>query len=36
MKQEVVKVLEEMGGLEEAYEINQSAFAHLNTFHELA
>ena len=36
IKQEVVKILEEMGGLEEAYEINPSAFAHLNTFRELA
>tara|TARA_B100001093_G_C25905002_1_gene626169 strand:+ start:106 stop:216 length:111 start_codon:yes stop_codon:yes gene_type:complete len=36
MKPEVVKILEEIGGLEEAYEIDQSAFARLNTFRELA
>jgi hypothetical protein len=36
MKPEVVKILEEIGGLEEAYEIDQSAFAHLNTSRELA
>ena len=36
MRQEVAKILEEMGGLEEAYEIDQSAFAQLDTFRELA
>ena len=36
MRQEVAKILEEMVGLEEAYEIDESAFAQLDTFHELA
>ena len=36
MRQEIAKILEEMGGLEEAYEIDQSAFAQLDTFRELA
>ncbi len=36
MRQEVAKILEEMGGLEEAYEIDPSAFAQLDTFRELA
>tara|TARA_B100000575_G_scaffold102912_1_gene82028 strand:+ start:2485 stop:2796 length:312 start_codon:yes stop_codon:yes gene_type:complete len=36
MRQKVTKILEEMGGLEEAYEIDHSTFAQLNTFRELA
>lgn len=36
MRQEVGKIIEDMGGLQEAYEIDQSAFAHLDTFRELA
>ena len=36
MRQEIAKILEEMESLEEAYEIDQSAFAQLDTFRELA
>ena len=36
MRQEVERILEEIGGLEEAYKIDQSAFAQLDTFRELA
>ena len=36
MRQEIAKILEEMGDLEEAYEIDQSAFAQLDTFRGLA
>ena len=36
MRQEVAKILEEIGGLGEACKIDQSAFAQLDTFRELA
>ena len=32
MRQEVERILEEIGGPEEAYKMNQSAFAQLDTF----
>ena len=35
MRSEVEKTLEEGGGLEDAYEIDQSGYAHLDTFFEL-
>ncbi len=36
IRAEVGKVLEDGGGLQEAYEIDQSPYAHLDTFEELA
>ena len=36
MRQEVERILEEIGGLEQAYKIDSSAFAQLDTFRELA
>ncbi|TVP88601.1 MAG: MBL fold metallo-hydrolase [Thioalkalivibrio sp.] len=36
MREEVQKILDAGGGLNDAYEIDQSAYAHLDTFHELA
>ena len=36
MRQEVERILEEIGGLEQAYRIDPSAFAQLDTFRELA
>ena len=35
MRAEVEKILDEGGGLEDAYRIDQSAYAHLDTFFEL-
>jgi len=35
MRSEVEKILDEGGGLEDAYNIDQSAYAHLDTFFEL-
>ena len=36
MRQEVERILEEIGGLEQAYKIDPSAFAQLDTFRDLA
>ena len=36
MRQEVERILKEIGGLEQAYKIDPSAFAQLDTFRELA
>ena len=36
MRDTMREIIEEGGGLNEAYEVDQSAFQHLNTFHELA
>lgn len=36
IREQVQAVLDDGGGLQEAYEIDQSAFAHLDTFEELA
>ena len=36
MRGEVEKILDAGGGLNEAYKIDQSAYAHLDTFHELS
>lgn len=36
MREEVERILDAGGGLNEAYGIDQSAYAHLDTFHELA
>ena len=36
MRQEVERILEEIRGLEQAYKIDPSAFAQLNTFRKLA
>ncbi len=36
MRQEVEKILDAGGGLNDAYQIDQSAYAHLDTFHELS
>ncbi len=36
MRQEIEKILDAGGGLNDAYQIDQSAYAHLDTFHELS
>ena len=36
MRQEVERILKEIRGLEQAYKIDPSAFAQLDTFRELA
>ncbi|MFO8152171.1 MBL fold metallo-hydrolase [Thioalkalivibrio sp.] len=36
MREEVEEILDAGGGLNDAYQIDQSAYAHLDTFHELA
>jgi glyoxylase-like metal-dependent hydrolase (beta-lactamase superfamily II)/rhodanese-related sulfurtransferase len=36
MRSEIGQIIENMGGLQEAYNIDQSAYAHLDTFRELS
>ncbi len=36
MRAEIAKIIEQGGDLQDAYQIDQSAYAHLNTFNELA
>ncbi len=36
MREQVQKILDAGGGLNDAYQIDQSAYAHLDTFHELS
>jgi glyoxylase-like metal-dependent hydrolase (beta-lactamase superfamily II)/rhodanese-related sulfurtransferase len=36
MRREIEKIIDSGGGLNDAYRIDQSAYAHLDTFHELA
>jgi glyoxylase-like metal-dependent hydrolase (beta-lactamase superfamily II)/rhodanese-related sulfurtransferase len=36
LRQKIAEVLDEGGDLQQAYDVDQSAYAHLDTFHELA